>query len=361
MSDQQQLTWEGLQGQIAGVAGPVFIVCGKTSYLKSGAKTKLDQALGCQQSVVFNDFNPNPQLSEIQKGIEAFHKAKPGLIVAVGGGSAIDVAKGIQSLSTLDPVDYQDALKKPADYNQDQIVDLIAVPTTFGTGSESTHFATVYVGAEKFSLAGPNCLPTAYLLDEELGLSASPYIKASCGMDALCQAIESFWAVGATDESRTYAARAIELLLPGLESFVSGTNEKEAGNVALGANLAGKAINISKTTAPHAISYGVTQKFGIEHGQAVFLSLPFFFKQNAENDTSGRMAELIKLMGAASAMQAVDQLLDLANQIGLKSKLGEIAQVGPDDLNEIADGVNLERLGNHPFAVSHEEIVTALS
>jgi len=357
---QQQYNWVELSKCLKNRQTPVFVVTGKASFNLSGAETHIREIAGNSELIFFNDFTPNPQLSDIQKGVLAFQKSNPGLLISVGGGSTLDVAKSILFLSELPVEDHVEALSNAKKFEKEHYIDHIAIPTTFGTGSESTSFATVYIGAQKYSLGAQSCLPTGYLLDPQLGLSASPYIKASCGMDALCQAIESLWAKGATEESRSFAKEAIPLLMTHLKDFVHAASENAFLSVAQGSNLAGKAINISKTTAPHAISYGITQRFGIEHGQAVFLTLPYFLIQNHNQLPAEIRQDLLSCLESNSIEEAVSKLTNLAHDIGLKSKLSDIVDLTIEDAHLLADEVNLERLGNHPVEVSHNDIVEAI-
>ncbi|SCA56270.1 putative Iron-containing alcohol dehydrogenase [Candidatus Terasakiella magnetica] len=359
---QKQFTWDGLGEHIGEKDGTVFVVTGRHSFYASGAAEKLEKVLAGKSVVYFNEFNPNPQLAEIQSGVEKYRICKPSTLIAIGGGSAIDVAKGIKLLAEVPDAHFEKALSDASAYDlHNHDVEFFAIPTTFGTGSESTSFATVYVKEKKYSLLSPACLPTGYLLDGYLGVSASQYIKASCGIDALCQAIESFWAKGANEESRRYALEAISLIMPSLPIFVCEESDVAVlDKMALGSNYAGRAINISKTTAPHAISYAITQKYGIEHGQAVFLTLPYFLRKNYILDQSGIMRQLLGVLNCRSIQEADEKLISLSSTIGLKSKLSEIQTINEHDVRSIASQVNLERLGNHPFDVTMSDIEEAL-
>jgi alcohol dehydrogenase class IV len=357
---QQQYDWIELSQYLKDSQKRIFIVTGKASFKLSGAESRIHEIAGNNELIFFNDFTPNPQLKDIEKGVLAFQKANPDLLISIGGGSTLDVAKSINFLSKLPEKDHLEALSNAKKFEENFYINHIAIPTTFGTGSESTSFATVYVGAKKYSLKARSCLPSGYLLDPQLGLSASPYIKACCGMDALCQAIESFWAKDATEESRAFAKKAIVILMEDLKGFVQGISENAIQNVARGSNLAGKAINISKTTAPHAISYGITQKFGIKHGQAVFLTLPYFLMQNLNQLPHKIAQKLLYCFKSNTPEEAVSKLIELANKIGLQSNLCDIVDLSAKDAHELADDINLERLANHPVIISHQDIVESI-
>ena len=212
----------------------------------------------------YTEISPNPKREEIKIAQDVLKNKKFDTIIAFGGGSVIDFAKAFRFYDERD-------------------IPLIAMPTTAGTGSQATQFAVVYINNQKTSLDSPKILPNITIADSQWVENAPIYTKASCAMDAYCQAIESFWAKAATTESRKYAIAAIELCRDNLIKAVN-TNDAEANEkMVLAAHLAGKAINISRTTAAHALSYKITSKYGIPHGHAVALNIAGLFEQNIDS------------------------------------------------------------------------------
>src|SRR5690606_25840825 len=138
---------------------------------------------------------------------------------------------------------------------------LLAVPTTAGTGSEATHFAVVYIDGVKHSLAHPLLRPDLVILDPLLTYAMPPGLTAATGLDALSQGIEALWAVGATTKSVGYAARAVELAAGALETAVIAPDRTARRAMMEAAHASGLAIDISKTTAPHALSYAISTDF----------------------------------------------------------------------------------------------------
>jgi len=175
---------------------------------------------------------------------------------------------------------------------------LLAIPTTAGSGAEATGFAVVYIGKQKYSVAHAFMLPDMVYLDASFSLKAGKYLTACTGLDALCQAIESVWSVNATGQSQAFALQAIKVIYENLEKAVQMNDVTAKENLQQAAYLAGKAINITKTTAPHALSYAFTSYYGIPHGHAVALSLPFFLNFNyhldQDNCTDPRGADAVK-------------------------------------------------------------------
>ena len=313
----------------------VLLFCGNSSWKKYSSV--FEMYLVGKKYDIFNDFSKNPKLEEIQNAITLNDDCYD-VIIAFGGGSVIDFAKAFRYLKKL-------------------CVPLIAIPTTAGTGSESTQFAVVYENGEKKSLDAPSILPDVAIADSQFSENAPVYIKACVAMDAFCQAIESFWAVGATEQSRAYAKEAILIIQDNIVNAVKTIDKTANEKMMLASNLAGKAINISRTTAAHALSYYITSKYGIPHGHAVSLSMVDLFEANF-NVTSNNvqdglssdivqksMNELLVLLKLNSIDEFRPYWHNLMEQLGLEWRLSELKIF---DKVEIIKSVNLQRLSNNP-------------
>jgi alcohol dehydrogenase class IV len=342
----------------------VLVVAGSTSYETSGSKSLIDLLFGRYTLSFFNDFTVDPKIEDLEKGINLYCNTKIDMIVAIGGGSVIDMAKLIKSYMNIN-IDLREAIKSNQIFPV-QNVPLIAIPTTAGSGSESTHFAVIYINGCKYSVSHTSIRPDYALLVSSLTSRCPPYLTACSGSDALCQAIESYWSVQSTEESRNYAKEAISLLWKYLPQAV--INDLDARrNVMIAANLAGRAINISFTTAAHAYSYGLTVYAVIPHGHAVSLTLPYFFDLNmnvsADNCIDQRGAEFVK--------ERMNELLSFLNckAENVKEKLSSffellfgnkheevIARITDDMRTQLALSVNLQRLQNNPVKISKEDI-----
>jgi alcohol dehydrogenase class IV len=338
----------------------VFIVSGKSSYKSSGAKDAIEQQLKKFSTLRYSEFGENPEFNDILKGVKNIRKFSPELIIAVGGGSVLDTAKVISVLPD-DPVIAEKIVKREVAVPP-KIAPIIAIPTTSGSGSEATKFAVVYLDKKKYSVVSEDFLPDYVLIDPELTYSLPPYQTAVSGMDALCQSVESFWAKGATTESKEYSREAINLILKNLEKSVNNPDAESRFGMAMGANLAGKAINRTRTTAPHAMSYALTTFYGIPHGHAVALTLGEFFQLNSERalatsrqDLVKVMEELFELFDCSDAIQCRDKFYGLMGRIGLKTKLSQMLQ-GELNISKLVNNVNVERLSNHPVVVTKADI-----
>jgi len=245
----------------------VFLVRGRQSFISSGAKYALMPVLSEFKVTEFSNFNVNPKIEEALLGYQSFKDNGSELIIAIGGGSVIDTAKIIKYLAVNEQG--SDYIEKP--------IPIIAIPTTAGTGSEATRFAVVYINGKKTSYEADFLLPDVSIVDANLLNGQSKYQIAVSGIDAFAQGIESYWSIHSTSESMRYSEKAIKLIWGNLENAINNVEVAKI-RVAEGSNNAGKAINITKTTAPHALSYGFTSMFGLPHGHAVALFLPFFIQ-----------------------------------------------------------------------------------
>lgn len=346
----------------------IFLITGKDSFEKTIIKKKLLKILKNYDYIQFNDFSPNPKLNDIKRGLDLFKSQDFDVIIAVGGGSVLDMGKSISILSTNDGSPTDLILKKKE--IKIKGIPLIRIPTTAGSGSEATHFAVVYIDKEKYSLAEPEYLQPEYVIvDPQFTYSLPKKLTAVSGLDALTQAIESFWNINSTDESKNYAKKAIELIMSNLIKAVNNSDKIVRYNMAIAANYAGKAINITKTTACHAISYPITSYFNIPHGHAVALTLPsmiIFNSEVSEDDiidprgveyVNNVMNELISLIGASDFIEAREIIRNLIITIGLEIKLENLHIKTQEDIELIIkNGFNPERVKNNPRLLTETKL-----
>ena len=219
--------------------------------------------------VMFDKFTSNPLYEQVCQGVELFNYNRCDAIVAVGGGSTIDVAKCIKLYCKMSP--QENYLQQ--EY-KDSGVPLIAVPTTAGTGSESTRYAVIYYDGKKQSVTHESIIPNYAILEPMLLKSLPLYQKKCTMLDAMCQCIESLWSVNSTGQSMLFAKIGLQMIMNHWHGYIEDNNEEDAEFIMMAANYGGRAINISQTTAPHAMSYKLTSMYGLSHGHAVALCLP---------------------------------------------------------------------------------------
>ena len=254
-------------------------------------------------------------------------ESKPDVILSIGGGSVLDIAKLVRHYAA----------------EKGLFIPLWAIPTTSGTGAEATHFAVVYREGKKCSVEADDILPDVVMLYPPFTYNNDAYLTACTGFDAVAQAIESYWAKGANEESRSYSVKAINLLWKQLPLLLQKNTEELRDEVAEGAYWAGRAINISKTTAPHAFSYAFTSYYGYPHGHAVALTFPFFLHLNGT-------LELYRELGM-SPSEAIKNMEEYITTLGLSLTL--FPEV---DIHDTLQKVNIQRLENNPINVTPEVV-----
>lgn len=341
---------------LAAVGARRPLVVGGSSYRGSLIRPYLEEHL---QPVVFADYSANPKLAEVRAGLQLFQQQGCDAIISLGGGSAMDVAKCIKLLAAGDGVDFP-AFGAPLD----RAVPHLAIPTTAGTGSESTHFAVVYIDGEKNSIAHDAALPDWVLLEPRLLASLPDYHKKASLLDALAQCVESSWASSATEQSRGYARQGLREILDNLFAYFHQAvpfDVEVTRRIQLAANHSGQAINLTKTTAPHAMSYGLTSKYGIAHGHAAALCLRgvwryylYLVEQNHPKAAPVKpaldeLAEIFSVATPAEAVGKLDVILELL-------RLPAPRLAAPSDLDELVGSVNAERLGNSPVPLTADEL-----
>ena len=340
----------------------IFVLCGKKSFVNSGAENLLKN-ISNKEIKLFYKKSEIPILEELIEIIKDIKNFKPDLFLAIGGGAVIDYAK-IANVVDIRPdlaeliVNYTYPFKK-------KCTKLVVIPTTAGSGAEVTSNAVIYVDGIKHSFESELLIPDHFFLIPEFLISAPNKIKASSGFDAIAQALESLVSRKSNDKSVEYASKSLRVSVNSFISFINEPNMKNATEMSIASNLAGKAISISKTTAPHAASYPFTSLFNISHGHAVSLFFEKFFKFNYDNiDKSETSFDLKK------RFDLIFNLFDVQDINGFNSKISLIKKSAnlEDDLTkfnidiiksseDVLKGINLLRLGNNPFKIDVKDIL----
>lgn len=322
----------------------VFIVSSKSMTQNIVSKISLIT----RNYIVFNNYNPNPTYEDIKKGLELFKMSRANTIIAIGGGSTIDTAKCIKAFTKIN--NEEDIINKNYKYSDTKI---IAIPTTSGTGSESTEVAIMYYNGEKLSVDHPSGLPDIAILDYTLLTSLPDYQKKSVMLDTLCQSIEAFWSKNRTYLSKQYSKHSIELILKNYKGYLEN-NPTSLRNIQLASNLSGKAITLAKTCAPHAMCYRMTTKYNIAHGHAVTLTLINHWKMiNARKDpnTYLMLLELANVIGFNNIDQSIIHISNIIDEMNLQKP-----NITEEDIGYLVDGVDMKRLYNHPIELTKDDI-----
>ena len=289
-----------------------------------GLLEKVEKALSSNgfQVSSFDEIKPNPTTTLIDKAAQFAVANQADCIVALGGGSSLDSAKGI-ALVAANPTfssaqfNYSITPEKPA-------LPIIAIPTTSGTGSETNNWGVIDDPERhcKFYVGDTSTTPVAAILDPELTLGLPPRPTAGTGIDALTHAIESLTSKGSTPVSAAYAHQAIRLISKALPIAVhDGKNLDARGDMLLGAHLAGLALTLSGLGLVHGIAHSVSAHVGAAHGEALasVLAEVMEFNEPTVNNIYASVANDMSLQN--DAQTAIKAVRDLADDINIRFPL----------------------------------------
>jgi len=309
---------------------------------------------------------PEPDVADVQ-AIEATARAAGpfDLVVGIGGGSAMDVAKIIAVL-LAHPLDLRELLSKKADITA-RGLPTVMVPTTSGTGSEATPNSIILVPEDelKVGIVSARLMPDAVILDARLTLTLPPAVTASTGMDALTHAIECYCSKKANPFSDLYALEAIRLIARSIRRAVhQGQDLQARADLLLGAYWGGVCIATSSTTAVHALAYPLGGKYRMPHGLSNAILLPSIMAFN-QVGSEARFAAMARAMAlpvdglsdSEAAGAFVQALRELNHDLGVPDSLRSL-NIQPDELDGLVDGAAkvTRLLDNNPRALSRDDM-----
>ena len=345
----------------------IFLLCGEKSLVTSGADNLVKNITQNKKIKIFYKNSFIPIIDELIKIIFEIRKFQPDLILAIGGGTIIDYAKIANVIELKDNltdliVNYSYPFKK-------KYTKIAVIPTTAGSGAEVTSNAVIYVDGIKHSFESDLLIPDYFFLVPDFLTSAPLKIKASAGFDAIAQALESLISKKSNDESVKYASKSLKISIKSYTNFLKDPNLKNATEMALASNLAGRAINISKTTAPHAASYPFTSLFNISHGHAVGLFFEKFFEFNYNNifrseanfDLNKRFNIIFDLFETPDIKSFNSKISLIKKRANLEDNLYDLNIDINKRSEEIISGINILRLGNNPVKINGADIYKIIS
>ena len=314
---------------------------------------------------VLADTPPEPEVRDVDAVLDAARAAgRPDLVVGIGGGSAMDVAK-IVAVLLAHPASLRDLLNKapiPA-----RGLPTVMVPTTAGTGSEATPNSIILVPEDelKIGIVSPLLMPDAVILDPLLTLTLPPAVTASTGMDALTHAIECYCSKKGNPFSDLYGLEAIRLIARSLRrAHDDGSDVQARSDMLLGAFYGGVCIATSSTTAVHALAYPLGGKYRIAHGLSNAMLLPFVMEFNLEG-SEARFAAMARAMGLAvdgrsdraAGEGLIAALYRLNADLGIESSLKKF-NIGAAELDGLVEGAAkvTRLLDNNPRAMSKADM-----
>lgn len=343
----------------------ILVVGGPTGLARAGVA----ELLKGYEVRYFSDFTPNPRLPDVLRGCAAAQAAHPDLIVGAGGGSALDVAKMVRAL----PVDRRAAVEVLSGTAPPRArAPLFLVPTTAGTGSEVTGFATVYVDGVKHSLDHPSVHADVAVVDPALTATCPADVTYSGAFDALAHAIESLWALRSTTASRAHAADALVGLVAVLSAAPWPPSAADRATLSRSATRAGLAIDRTRTTAAHAFAYPLTARFDVRHGLACALNLVWLLPYTVERmavdvqDPRGeafvarRLDQIAAALGADDPAGSGSAVAALLTGAGFLPRLRDHG-VGPDGLTWLVQAaLGSGRSANGPVRLNPADVLEYL-
>ncbi len=300
----------------------------------------------------FQDFTPNPTYEDVVKWVNKFNKSKAQLILAIWWWSSIDVAKCIKWFSKMN---------KKKSYLTQQIkwndIPFVAIPTTAWTWSEETEFAVIYYKWEKKSVDHKSLKPDFSILDD-LNLKTLPtYQRQATVLDAFSHAIESYRSINSTKESETYSLKALKIIIKNKDWYLN--NERIANKkMLIASNLAWKAINITKTTAWHAMCYKLTSIYNIAHGHAAALTNSILFPYMIHNLNESNCNDIRWIKFVKNKFQKLNEIFWTDNYIN--KLIGNLwlynLNINSNDIDIFSKSVNAQRLKNNPMKLEDNDI-----
>lgn len=350
-----------LQGITKGLGTKVLLIKWSEEALNNEAGKELtDAIIDCDvEEVVFT--KSNPDIQDLFALYQDRKYKKTDVIIAIGGGSVLDIAKSLAAILDKEYVSVEElrgaiVAKKtgmPA-------CPWIGIPTTAGTGSEVTCWATVWDSerGSKLSLEEKNNYAYAAFVEPEFTMSMPMKLVVSSALDAVAHATESYWAKTHNMVSSNYALKAIRLIMENLEEVIESPKKENYEALAAASMLAGRAFSNTKTTACHSISYPLTLGYGIPHGIAVSLLLPSLLVINEKEIED--VDALLQAYGASSLEEAGDKIRQLLRKSGISDKLSDW-KVKKSDLEDIASNCFTKgRMENNPIDLQVQDVVKIL-
>ncbi len=337
----------------------VFILTGSNIAKKKKINLFINQITKNKKIRIFKKKKFLPDILELKKIIKEIKIFSPDLIIAIGGGGVIDYSKIANASIHINNLN--SILKKNVRFKKFR--KLLIVPTTTGSGAEVTPGAVLYKNKIKYNLRDKSLIPDNYSYQPKLISNSNKKLKISSAFDSLSQSIESLISFKSNKKSQKYAKLSISLILRNYKKFFSTNDYKAIRNMQVAGNFSGKAIAITSTGAPHALSYYISSTFKLYHGISVMMNLPSVLEYNLENKHllkkkyKKRFEYRINLLKKALGVKNEKKILDKINAIIKFSKIRLKIQKRLFNLVKQKKAININRLKNNPIEISYSQIL----
>ncbi len=355
------VTGRGAFGELASLVGTfgrsALLVTGRSAMRQAGVTDRAVGALseaGCRVAV-YEDVPPEPTLAAVDTGREVCRRDRAEVVVGIGGGSVLDVAKAIGGLARSERETAAFFAGEPV---PERGVPVIAVPTTAGTGAEVTRNSVLSdpSGPAKQSIRGDALMPAVAIVDPELTVSMPQGVTARSGMDALTQAIESYWSIHATPITESLAIRAIELINRHLPAAYDRGDDLDAREgMAYGSLIAGMAFANSRLGAVHGLAHPLGIRYHIAHGEVCAILLPHVMRLNHQA-ALGKYDRIGEIVGG----DAADVAASVLTRLGLPTSLEHTGLCEDDFPTIVAESMPSGSLKANPKKVTEDDLLEIL-
>lgn len=332
------------------------LVCSNT-LRKNGTADKIIENCNGVIVDVFSDIRPNPTTDNVNDCVKVLRENNADFAVALGGGSPMDCCKAACAIAKGDDtIENYHTGGKPI--NADEVIPMLAVATTSGTGSEITNISvlTDLNKNVKSTMNDPLMYPKAAIVDPRLTLSVPPKVTASTGLDVLAHALESFWSVLHQPICEACAVHATRLVFKWLyKAYCEPENLEAREKMAEASIIAGVAFSNPRTAGSHACSFPLTNLYGVPHGEACAMTLDYFTRFNAEAE-NGRLNDFARDCGFSDAYQMADAITDLKKQMGMAMTLTEIGVKTEEEIETLTKMSMTPLMERNIIPLSYDDI-----
>ena len=341
-------------GKAAGAKARVFLVTGRSNLRETGVLRKVVDSIGSSRVTLFDQVTPFPEPQLVAGALEACRRSSPGVVVAIGGGSVIDVGKIVAILATHEGA-CQEFLTGEKKISH-QGVPFIAVPTTSGSSSEVTSGSAVWDWAARrcLNLNHPRMFPDVAIVDPELAMTMPKELAALTGMDAFTSAFESYWSKEAEPVSDALDLQVIRLFATHLESSCNNGDLASRTWCSLAATMSGVAYSNSHPNVCHAVGSPLTLFWEVDHGQAVGVTLPAMLRWTAPA-IAPKLPALWDALGVKGLDEATVRIVQIMENCGLKTSLSPLG-VTLDGLETLVEHTRWDRVSQLPIPLGPADL-----
>ena len=340
--------------EVAGAQAKIFLVTGRRNLRESGVLQQVVGSIGSPRVTLFDQVTPFPAPQLVSDALEACRQCSSQVVVAIGGGSVIDVGKIVSILTTHEGA-CQEYLTGERRISH-QGVPFIAVPTTSGSSSEVTPGAAIWdwETSRSINLNHPEMFPNVAIVDPELAMSMPKELAAVTGMDAFTSAFESYWSKEAEPVSDALDLQVIQWFSSHLESSCNNGDLASRSWCSLAATMSGVAYSNSHPNVCHAIGRPLTLFWEVAHGQAVGITLPSMLRWTAPA-ISHKLPALWDALGVNGLEEATGRIVQIMDNCGLKTSLSSLG-INPDGIETLVEHTRWDRVSALPAPLGHDDL-----